>query len=249
MKLCFSATSPYVRKVRACAITRGIDGLIELVPTDANASLPEFVAINPLSKVPALVADDGVALFDSPVICEYLDSVGDGQPMFPGHGAARWRALRLQALGDGILDASVPRRGEMMNPQDEGRAAWIARQKAAVDRAALEADPPHHAIDIGSIYVDDRKIRRVLKWQPRIDLREGVARTIAFYRANRAQYWPAPAPAHPMRRPRPSSTSARPRSRRSTSIASRAARRARSSSRSRARTSPCGSSAASQAML
>ena len=64
MKLCFSPTSPYVRKVRACAITRGIDDLIELVPTDANASPPEFVAINPLSKVPALVTDDGVALFD-----------------------------------------------------------------------------------------------------------------------------------------------------------------------------------------
>ena len=58
-------------------------------------------------------------------------------------------------MGDGILDASVPRRGEMMKPQDEGRAAWIARQKAAVDRTldALEADPPHRAIDIGSITI------------------------------------------------------------------------------------------------
>jgi glutathione S-transferase len=155
VKLCFSPTSPYVRKVRACAITRGIDRLIELVPTDANASLPAFVAINPLSKVPALVTDDGVALFDSPVICEYLDSVGDALPMFPQNGSQRWRALRFQAMGDGILDASVPRRGEMMKPQDEGRAAWIARQKAAVDRTvdALEADPPHRAIDIGSITV------------------------------------------------------------------------------------------------
>ena len=125
----------------------GIDRLIELVPTDANASLPEFVAINPLSKVPALVTDDGVALFDSPVICEYLDSIGDALPMFPAHGALRWRALKFQAMGDGILDASVPRRGEMMKPQDEGRAAWIARQKAAVDRTldALEADPPHRS--------------------------------------------------------------------------------------------------------
>jgi glutathione S-transferase len=144
-----------VRKVRACAITREIDHLIELVPTNANASLPEFVAINPLAKVPALVTDDGVALFDSPVICEYLDSVGDALPMFPGHGAARWRALKFQAMGDGILDASVPRRGEMLKPQDEGRAAWIARQKAAVDRTldALEGDAPHRAIDIGSITI------------------------------------------------------------------------------------------------
>ena len=155
MKLSFSPTSPYVRKVRACAITREIEGQIELVPTDANASLPAFVAINPLSKVPALVTDDGVALFDSPVICEYLDSVGDALPMFPSHGAGRWRALKFQAMGDGILDASVPRRGELMKPPDEGRTAWIARQKAAVDRTldALEADPPHRAIDIGSITI------------------------------------------------------------------------------------------------
>ena len=155
MKLCFSPTSPYVRKVRACAITREIDALIELVPTDANASLPGFVAINPLSKVPALVTDDGLALYDSPVICEYLDSVGDALPMFPARGAARWRALRYQAMGDGILDASVPRRGEMQKPQDEGRLAWIARQTAAVDRTldALEADPPQRTIDIGSITV------------------------------------------------------------------------------------------------
>jgi glutathione S-transferase len=137
----------------ACAITREIDDRIEQISTDANASPPAFVAINPLSKVPALVTDDGVALFDSPVICEYLDSFGEALPMFPPHGASRWRALKFQAMGDGILDASVPRRGEMMKPQDEGRVAWIARQKAAVDRTldALEADPPHRHVDIGSI--------------------------------------------------------------------------------------------------
>lgn len=155
MKLCFSPTSPYVRKVRACAITREIEAQIELVPTDANASEPAFVAINPLSKVPALITGDGVALFDSPVICEYLDSIGDALPMFPAHGAARWMALKFQAMGDGILDASVPRRGEMQKPQDDGRIAWIARQKAAVDRTldALEADPPHRIVDIGSITI------------------------------------------------------------------------------------------------
>jgi len=155
VKLHHSPTSPYVRKVRACAITRGIAHLIELVPTNPNESRPGFVAHNPLAKVPALVTDDGIALFDSPVICEYLDSIGDATPMFPSHGALRWRALKQQAMGDGILDASVPRRGEMQKPQDEGRIAWIARQKAAVDRTldALESDPPHRIVDIGSIAV------------------------------------------------------------------------------------------------
>ena len=135
MKLFYSPTSPYVRKVMACAITRGIDKQIELMRTNANASPPELLAANPLSKVPCLITDEGVALFDSPVICEYLDTIGDALPtMVPEHGAARWRALKLEAMGDGILDASVPRRAELQKPQDEGRVTWIARQKAAVDR-------------------------------------------------------------------------------------------------------------------
>jgi glutathione S-transferase len=155
VKLFFSPASPYARKVLACAITRGIDQRIEKLACNPNDSPPELLRYNPLSKVPCLVTDDGVALFDSPVICEYLDSRGDALPLFPAHGPARWRALKLQAMGDGILDASVPRRWEMLKPQEEGRAAWIARQKAAVDRTldALEADPPHRMLDIGSIAV------------------------------------------------------------------------------------------------
>jgi glutathione S-transferase len=138
-----------------CAITRGIEAQIEKLPCNPNISPPELLPHNPLSKVPCLVTDDGLALYDSPVICEYLDSRGDALPMFPGHGPARWRALKFQAMGDGILDASVPRRTELLKPQDEGRVAWIARQKAAVDRTlnALESDPPHRILDIGSIAV------------------------------------------------------------------------------------------------
>jgi glutathione S-transferase len=155
VKLHHSPASPYVRKVRICAITRGIDSRIKLVPCNPNTSPAALLADNPLSKVPTLVTEDGVALFDSPVICEYLDSLGDALPMFPAHGAARWRALKLQAMGDGILDACVPRRMEMQRPQDEGRAGVVARMRAAVERTldALEADPPHKAVDIGSITV------------------------------------------------------------------------------------------------
>ncbi len=154
MKLHYSPTSPYVRKVLACAIARGIDGQIERVRTNPHQSPPWLLADNPLSKVPCLVTDDGLALFDSPVICEYLDSLGDGPPMFPP-GAARWRALMLQALGDGILDAAVGRRGEQAKPQEAARDAWMERQKAAVERAValLEAEPPHRVPDIGSIAV------------------------------------------------------------------------------------------------
>jgi glutathione S-transferase len=153
VKLFYSPTSPFVRKVMACAITRGIEGQIELLRTNPSESPPVLLAANPLSKVPCLLSEDGVALFDSPVICEFLDSIGDAAAMFPAPRALRWRALKQQAMGDGILDAAVGRRGELAKPKEPARQAWMARQQAAVERTldALEADPPHRTIDIGTI--------------------------------------------------------------------------------------------------
>jgi glutathione S-transferase len=140
MKLAYSLNSPYVRKVIACAIQRGIDGRIDLwtVPTTD----PALAGINPLSKVPTLVTEDGVALYDSPVICEYLDSIGEAPKLFPAAGPARWTALRQQALADGILDATQPRRREIALPQDEGRRSYVALQQGKVSRAldVLEAE-------------------------------------------------------------------------------------------------------------
>lgn len=139
MKLAYSPNSPYVRKCHACAIQRGIDGQLELwaVPTTD----PSLAAQNPLSKVPTLVTDDGMVLYDSPVICEYLDSIGDAPRLIPAEGPARWKALTLAALGDGILDATQPRRREVALPQDEGRQTYIALQQGKVVRAldVLEA--------------------------------------------------------------------------------------------------------------
>lgn len=155
MKLYYSATSPYVRKVMACAITRGLEGRIALHPSNPHASPDDLLADNPTSKVPCLVTDDGLSLYDSPVICEFLDSLGDAPALFPVTSAARWRALKFQAMGDGILDAAVPCRGELQKPSEAARDAQIARFKAAMSRTvdALEAAPPHAHVDIGSIAV------------------------------------------------------------------------------------------------
>jgi glutathione S-transferase len=156
MKLFYSPTSPFVRKVVACAITRGLDSRIERIPTEAHASQPALLAVNPLSKVPALLTEDGVALFDSPLICEYLDTVGDEPPLFPAHGANRWAALRFQALADGMMDAAVMARGETLRPQEAARQANIERQMVAVARALalLEEHPPSDGLpDIGGISV------------------------------------------------------------------------------------------------
>jgi glutathione S-transferase len=155
VKLYYSPTSPYVRKVMACAIIRGLDRRIEKHTTNPHASPADLVADNPLSKVPCLVTDDGLPLFGSQLICEYLDSLGEELPLFPDHGAPRWRALKLQSLGDGILDAAVPCRGEQGRPREAARDAQIARFKSTISRAVdhLESDPPSNHVDIGSVTV------------------------------------------------------------------------------------------------
>ena len=195
MRLFYSAASPFVRKVMACAITRGIDGRIELIPTNPHASLPELIANNPLSKVPCLVTDDGLALFDSPVICEFLDSIGDTLPLFPVVGGARWKALKQQAIGDGIMDAAVSRRMEAAKPAEPARDLFMARMKAAVDRTLteLEGEVPARAVDIGSIsvacalgYLDFRFAHedwrgacpKLAAWFEVFSANSGIARTV-----------------------------------------------------------------------
>ncbi len=152
MRLLHSPASPFARKVRACAIARGIDGQITLVATQGEAA--DLAAVNPLGKLPCLITEDGVALYDSRVICEFLDTVGNVFPMFPEHGL-RFRALRFQALGDGISDAAVLRRGEMGRPSEPARDGVISVQRGKITRSldVLETDPPSVHVDIGCLAV------------------------------------------------------------------------------------------------
>ena len=93
-------------------------------------------------KVPSLLTDDGQVLFDSPVICEYLDSLATGRKYFPVAGPARWTALRQQALGDGILDALVLTRYETTRPEERRWSGWTDGQlkKAHQGLAAVERE-------------------------------------------------------------------------------------------------------------
>lgn len=135
MKLRYSATSPYVRKVLVCAKELNLAERIKLEPTNVWDANTDIGSDNPLGKVPALVLDDGTALFDSPVICEYLDCMIPGIVLFPASGAARWKALRYQALADGVMDAAILRLLEGKRDPSEQSPSWIARQKAAMGRA------------------------------------------------------------------------------------------------------------------
>lgn len=157
MKLHYSPTSPYVRKVTVTAIETGLDGQIERLTADIREPSESFLFDNPLGKVPALTTDDGLVLFNSAVICEYLDSLHDGHKLFPTEVPQRWRTLRLMALGDGILDAAVLRRAEMVRPEKEQSSSWIERQKSKVMRglAMLEREVPRFNpnVTIGQITV------------------------------------------------------------------------------------------------
>ena len=154
MKLFYSSASPFVRKVMVTAIAAGVDARIERVTTNPWESPAELLAQNPLAKVPCLVTDEGIALFDSPVICEYLASLGDGTLM-PASGPARWRALKQQAVADGITDAAIIRRMEATRPEEPARGKNMERQRQIAQDGLdlLEAEPPGESLDLGTIAI------------------------------------------------------------------------------------------------
>lgn len=149
MKLHWSPKSPYVRKVMICVEELQISNQLDLVRSVAAMLKPnpDIMQDNPLSKIPTLVLDDGTVLFDSGVICQYLNDLAKGS-LFPAQGAARWQALRWQAFGDGLLDALILWRNEREREQPiqvlmEAFAlkthASLARLDSEVQ--ALEASP------------------------------------------------------------------------------------------------------------
>jgi glutathione S-transferase len=157
VKLHYSPTSPFVRKVMICAIELGLDGRIERLPAAAHPVDRDrtIVANNPLGQVPTFFTDDGTVLYDSRVVCEYLDGLAGGR-FFPTLGPARWRALTEQSLADGLLDAALLTRYERIaRPPERQWKAWedgqIDKIRCALD--TLETWVPGFAgrLDIGTI--------------------------------------------------------------------------------------------------
>lgn len=136
MKLFYSPTSPYVRKVMVTALEKGLEGRIEKVNASVSPIAPnaEVAAQNPLMKVPCLITDDGQALFDSAVITAYVDQL-KAPYLTPVDTGARFEALTLEALADGMLDAGLLMRYEtFMRPEGLRWADWIAGQKTKFDQ-------------------------------------------------------------------------------------------------------------------
>jgi len=143
MKLYYRPASPFARKVRVMAHEVGLFDQIDMSLLASFEEMAEVVGEhNPLGKIPTLILDDGTVLYDSPVICEYLDGLHDGEKLFPADGSARWAALRQQALADGIGEAVVIAAFELNRPEEHQLQAPVDRQLAKIRKslARLDAD-------------------------------------------------------------------------------------------------------------
>ena len=157
MRLYYSPTSPYARKIRMVLAEKGLQNLVEAVPCSPFEDAAELISVNPLGKVPCLVLDDGSTVFDSPAIADYLDSLDSSVRLIPSDGADRLRVLRQQALGDGILDAAYAVVTERRRPGENQSSDWLLRWTAAITRAMKfleqELDGPGETLTLGEITI------------------------------------------------------------------------------------------------
>jgi glutathione S-transferase len=170
MTLHWSPRSPYVRKVMIAIHEMGLQDRIRLVRTVVGGTTPhrELMTINPLGKIPTLELPDGTAIYDSPVIIEYLDTLHQGPKLYPLPWPQRLTALRRHALGQGMLDTALSLLAEGFRPSERQsephKELWRAKLIACV--AALEEEAEalatsgfnigHLAIGVALGYLDFR---------------------------------------------------------------------------------------------
>src|SRR5690242_5588402 len=186
MILHWSPRSPYVRKVMIAIHEMGLQDRVRTVRTVVGGTAPhwELMKINPLGKIPILELPDGTAIYDSPVIVEYLDTLHDGPKLYPAAWPQRLTALRRHALGQGMLDTALPLLAENFRPaglqSEPHKALWRSKLTACV--AALEEEAEalatsgftvgHLAIGVALGYLDFRFTS--LQW------RDGHSRLVAW---------------------------------------------------------------------
>lgn len=165
MKLLYQTHSPYARKTLVFAHEVGVAGGIEVVHRETSPTLrnEEVFAQNPLGKVPVLLRDGFPPLFDSDVICAYLDTIHAGQPLIPRDGEARWHALKVQAIAQGIADAGIEYRWETVRRPEELRYPALAaghREKLDASYQWLERE-----LDVTSpVHVGHIAVATALSW-------------------------------------------------------------------------------------
>lgn len=170
MKLHWSPRSPFVRKVMVFAHEVGLADRIEKIPTRVAMTQPntDLLQVNPLGKIPALITDDGMVLYDSSVICEYLDTLHQGTKLIPRESARHWQALRWHAIGDNMLDTLVLWRNETLRHKSrqspEVIVGFVMKTNSSLDFLDNEAAEigaasfgiGHVAIGVALGYIDFR---------------------------------------------------------------------------------------------
>ena len=189
MKLYITTPSPYARKCRIVARERGLADQVQEVVVDLYGAAPELAAVAPIDQVPALIARDGLPITDSPLICEYLDGLGDGPWLIPMAGPERLAVRRIETLGQGALEMGVKWVLEKRRPESEQSPSWMARWRDRLGRSldALEAaDLSAERLDIGVITAGC-----VLTWtdfrHPEFDWRAGRPKLVALQAALEAR--------------------------------------------------------------
>ena len=187
MLLHWSPRSPFVRKVMIAAHECGLADRIQTVRTVVAAATPniDLMKENPQSRLPTLRLADGSVVYDSPVICEYFDTLHGGEKLFPEKFPERLVALRRQSLGDGMLDTMLMWRGEVLRPAAnqsiKHMQAWRLKTNVSVDMLEQEADAlgsstfsiGHIGIGVALGYIDFRF--------PELAWRDGHPRLTAWY--------------------------------------------------------------------
>lgn len=197
MKLLYQTHSPYARKALVFAHEAGLAGRIQVIhhetsPTQRNQ---EVFGHNPLGKVPVLLRDGLPPLFDSDVICAYLDTLHDGRRLIPDEGEARWQALRMQSVAQGIADAGVAIRWETVRRPEPLRYpplrdGYIEKLLASYDwlEGELDDDAPLHighiAVATALSWLEFRQLPgfrdrspRLAAWYDRFNTRESMRAT------------------------------------------------------------------------
>lgn len=156
MKLYYSPTSPFARKARIVARERGLIDRIEEIVVDPWTDAPALLATNPAVQVPTLIAEDGLPLTDSPLICDYLDRIAEGPRLTPPDGPEWLRVRRFETLGDAAAEQGVKLVVESRRPEGTRSEAWSARCARSLERIldAMETTAPEaDTFDMGAIAV------------------------------------------------------------------------------------------------
>lgn len=157
MRLYYSKTSHFSRKVRVCILEKSLSDRVELILCNPFQNGDILQQMNPLSKVPMLVLKDGTSLYDSPVICEYLDGLNSTPQLIPEFRKERFNVLRLQAISDGIMDATFAIATERFRTDAEQSLSWLGRWQSAIERSLdaleLEVSGIRASINLGQIAI------------------------------------------------------------------------------------------------